>query len=70
VIALTKAIITILTHQRTLTMITTYTNTIAQEIERLQNNPSMANTALLRFLVQQPLNMPLGDAMQKYFSRF
>jgi hypothetical protein len=51
-------------------MITTYTLSIAQEIERLQNNPSMANTALLRFLVQQPLNMPLGDAMQKYLSRF
>jgi hypothetical protein len=50
--------------------VTTYTNTLAQEIERLQNNPSMANTALLRFLVQQPLNMPLGDAMQKYWSKF
>jgi hypothetical protein len=49
--------------------VTTYTNTLAQEIERLQNNPSMANTALLRFLVQQPLNMPLGDAMKKYWSK-
>lgn len=49
---------------------TVYTNTIPKEIERLEANPSIANRALLRFLAKQSPDMPLADAMAKYFARF